>query len=272
MKLNGGAGAGEWGEEFVADAVVALIEGVFGKIVGRDLDSVRWIAFNEIARGLARIVRGIEADVHEKRLAGGSFGLQVFDGAVDPKCGGVADLALRAVQPLAIESGVPRGPGVAGAGTIVGVGAGFEHAAGDDAGLSEAAFEGGVAEVPFANEEGVVAGMRERFGPERGLLELFAGAEGGEAGIEHGAAGDADGGGPGALVEAVGEVSAALDETVDIWGLDFGVAEGGDGAEREVVGDEEEEVGFGWVTGRCRRDGACGGGGLEEVAAGGKHS
>ena len=224
VKLNGGAGAGEWGEEFVADAVVALIEGVLGEIAGRNLNFVRWVAFDEIARGLTGIVRGVEADVHEKRLAGGGFGLQVLNGAVDPKGSGVADLALRAVQPLAIASGVPRGPGVAGAGTIVCVGAGFEHAAGDDAGLSEAAFEGSVAEVPFANEEGVVAGSRERFRPERRLLEFLAGAKSGQAGIEHGAAGNADGGGPGALVEAVGEVSAALDETVDIWGLDFGVA------------------------------------------------
>jgi hypothetical protein len=44
-------------------------------------------------------------------------------------------------------------------------------------------------------------------------------------------------------VEAVGEVATGVDQLVKIRGVDLGIADGVDGAEHEVVRDDEEEVG-----------------------------
>jgi hypothetical protein len=44
-------------------------------------------------------------------------------------------------------------------------------------------------------------------------------------------------------VEAVGEVAAGADQFVEVRGVDLGIVDGVDGAEHEIVRDDEEEVG-----------------------------
>ena len=146
------------------------------------------------------------------------------------------------------EGFVGRAPVVARCGAVVHVWGGGQVAGGYGAHLAERALKGDGVEVPLAGDVGVVACFAECLPPDRGADRLVVGvaavgAEAGEAGVEHGAAGDADRAGPSSLMEAVGEVAAGADELIEVRGLDFGVVDGVDGAEHEVVRDYEEEVG-----------------------------
>ncbi len=281
---DGVFGAREGREDLVAGLVLALIEGMLGEEVGRDSDLVGRVEVEVLLRCLTGVVRGVEAYVHEERVRfGGDLPGEVVDGGVGVEGAGVLDGLVLAVEPDALLEPVaeelPVGgvPVVAGGGAVVHVGRRREVAGGYGALLGEGALEGDGVKVPLAGDEGVVAGLAEGLAPAGfvaglvGCVGLF-GTEGREAGVEHGATGDADGSGPGALMEAVGEVGSGADEAVEVWGVDLGVVDGIDGAEHEVVRDEEEEVGpGGWIAegeGRPSLDGGeCSGGQSDKLAS-----
>ncbi len=139
-------------------------------------------------------------------------------------------------------------PVVARCGAVVHVWGGGQVAGGYGAHLAEGALKGHGVQVPLAGDVGVVACFAECLPPDRGADRLVVGvaavgAEAGEAGVQHGAAGDADRAGPSSLMEAVGEVAAGANQLVEVRGVNLGVVDGVDGAEHEIVRDDEEEVG-----------------------------
>jgi len=66
----------------------------------------------------------------------------------------------------------------------------------------------------------------------------------GSSGHEHGPAWHANGATHGSHDVSVGEGRAMSDELVHVRGFDLGVAQGCDGVESLIVGEEEEEIGL----------------------------
>jgi len=66
----------------------------------------------------------------------------------------------------------------------------------------------------------------------------------GSSGHEHGAAGHTDGAAHGTHDVGVGEGRAISDEHVHVRCFDLGIAEGRDGVESLIVGEEEEDIGL----------------------------
>ncbi len=205
MQAHGFGSSGEGREEFVAHLMVALIEGVFGGIVGRKGDALGWITLHKLTRCLARVVRRIEADVEKEWMVTLGSEADLLGGGLGPNGGGVADLIavvwirFEGVppicgQPLTFARRVPGGPRIAGRGAMVGVGTGFKHAGGNGSAFFETALQGGITQVPLAGDERVVAGIGKCSAPERSVFEFTLRAERGDARIQHGATGDADGG------------------------------------------------------------------------------
>lgn len=205
-------GAGEWGEEFVADLEVAIVKGVFREEVfgQRELGGVVH-AGERSGRG-ARVVGDGRGHVDEEWLFAG--GARPFD-----------DL-------IGVAFGL-KGAEVEG---FLGIQLGLEGFAGREVGIAA-----------LAVMEGSVAGIFEGFGEEGcGRGELFAAgrdSEDGAAGHEHRAGGEAHGGDETALGVEVRENESAADKGVEVGGVDFGVVEGTDGVKALVVGIDEEDVG-----------------------------
>lgn len=146
------------------------------------------------------------------------------------------------------ESLVRRLPVVPRCGTVVHVRCRRQKAGGDGAHLAEGALKSYGVEMPLTGYVGVVAGFAQGLAPHRRGDRLIVGiaavgSEARQAGVQHRSAGDADRAGPSSLMEAVGKVAAGADQLVEVRGVDLGVVDGVDGAEHEIVRDDEEEVG-----------------------------
>jgi hypothetical protein len=125
--------------------------------------------------------------------------------------------------------------------------------------LLKRAQPGGLAVVPFAGAERGVAVFAEEFAQEF-LAGERLGVQGEPrlAGVEHGAARDADGAAVAAEDVVAAEADAGAGEAVDDGRLDVRVAVGGDGVGALVVGEEEEDVGLRGAGGDCAGGGGAG--------------
>ncbi len=113
---------------------------------------------------------------------------------------------------------------------------------------------GGVAqaEVPFTDDGGLVSGIFEE-GGEGGRSGLDdSGAIGGcyagvilAEGVGAGEEGEAGGGAGGGGAVSAGEAEAFGGEAIDIWGVDVGGAVAGHIAIAQVIGHDDDDVGFG---------------------------
>src|ERR1700728_420683 len=148
---------------------------MLGQVVGRDFDTLCRITVDKLPGSLTWIVRRIEADVHEERIVLTRLRAQMIDRALRPDLCRVLDaisrrvLPLLGVQPLTLERRVPGRPGVAGRRTVVRFRTRLEHPAADLALPLETARQVGFAQVPFTDDERLIAGLAERFTPKRSL-------------------------------------------------------------------------------------------------------
>ena len=116
------------------------------------------------------------------------------------------------------------------------------------------------AEAPFADGGGLVAGLFEGHGEGEGFfgegvlafgvaggVDLFHGAVAADFGVTEVFAGHEDaagGGADGGAGVVMGEAGAGGGEGVEMGGGDFFLAEGADFAPAEVIGEDEDDVGF----------------------------
>ncbi len=138
MKAHGFSGSGEGSKEFVANLVVALIKRMLGRVVGWNGDTILRVAFDKFARGLARVMRGVESDVEKKGIVALGGEADLSGGGIGPNGGGVADfvragigagvMPLFRMKPLTFARSVPRSPGGTCCRAMVSVGPRFEHA------------------------------------------------------------------------------------------------------------------------------------------------
>ena len=99
--------------------------------------------------------------------------------------------------------------------------------------------------VKIGGIPGLVQALRpESMGLPLGLEVLVQALHGPEeaAGVQHGAAGDADRAAPGTHVVGVGEEGALSDQSIQVGGVDLTIAGGADGVEALVVGEQEEDI------------------------------
>ncbi len=274
MQLHRFARAGKRREHLIADFPVALVEGMFGQIIRRNRDAVLRIAIDELLGRLPRVVGRVESDVEEERPGLRGAISQVGGGVLRPDARGVfhgffgAGLPGRCRQPLAFERFIPRGPRIAGGGAIVSLGARLEHPGADAADFLETALQVGVAEMPLADEGGVVPRGAQRLSPEGRLLRPGAGPKSGQAAVQHGAAGDTDRRRPGALVEALREGAAPLHQAIQVRRLDLGIVDrlnGADQVRSSAIRKRKFEGAPAPRPANGRRDAA--GGGSQKLAA-----
>ena len=256
---------GKAGEHLVADAQRAVVERVAAEEVGRQLDIVERVHVEKALRHGARIVRRQERDVGEERLLAVA-GRQVVDQGVAEELAGVhPGMDVVAVPPRDVVVAEIRRIGnvgqllVVAAASIVVVGGHVPvvgHATEVDlVAVLEAAVERFAAVVPLAGTPGVVALGPQRLA-EHGVLVRDAAAgvvqvEEGPPGVQHRPARHAD-----RPVRAAGDVRvrecrSARHEAVDVRRVDGRAAERADGVEALVVGEEDEDVGFGHGLARC---------------------
>src|SRR6516225_4961905 len=100
MQLHSFASSGERSEQLVADLVIALVERMLGEVIGWNFDSRRSVSLEELARGLARIMWGVESHIHKKWFALLRRFPQVRDGVIGPDRCGVPDFIMLGIRPL----------------------------------------------------------------------------------------------------------------------------------------------------------------------------
>jgi hypothetical protein len=101
------------------------------------------------------------------------------------------------------------------------------------------------AEVPLADEGGLVAGLLEQYwkGGEAAIEESFVGGVADHVGVQAGEDGRAAGGTDGVGGEVAIEAEAFVGEAVDVWcGIAIG-AVGADGLGAVIIGEDEDDVG-----------------------------
>ena len=211
--------------------------------VRRQRDLRRVVVDREIRRHDVRIVRRVERDVREERMNCGISGvpmlLQKADRLVGEGLAGVlrremrfADFAIRDIAQLRLHR-VRH--------------AAREHRARD----LETAHERRVAIVPFAADEGGVAGARVGLRPRLGAEELLVDVEEVLAREQHRARGDAGRAVESALHVGAPKRDAAAHEPVEVRRLDDRIAERRDGVRAHVVGEEKEDVRLADKRGVC---------------------
>ena len=80
--------------------MISLIERMLGQVVWRNGNFPRGIAVDEFLRRLSRIVRRVEADIHEERRILLRLLAQMFDGALGPDLRRVLNPILCGILPL----------------------------------------------------------------------------------------------------------------------------------------------------------------------------
>ena len=234
---------------------------VFVEIVFRNLYAAQRVAIDVLLGCLARVVRRVECDVHEKRPL-------IFLGGAD-----VADRVVRddfapvlATLPKAVELHVVRAPRIrfVGEWSVIALWCLVRHAA---ANMSSdlKRLVGGSLDVPFAGEKSLVPRAAHDLRPEiveflftGGLLfvgRFFTATQSLRRrlrppnvppGYEHVSAGHADRAAPRAHVVRAGELRATARESVEVRRVDVGQSKRADRLEALVIGEEEQHVRLGF--------------------------
>ena len=236
--------AGPRGQQLVAVAQLAVVEGVLRQVAGGQGQLLRRVERRVFRRRGARIVGRGEGQVEEEG-ARAVVGAQELDGRTAEELGGVAVAQVAgggAVLPAGIE--VEEGHPVVVA-----------HPADEDAvPAGEAALEAPGVVVPLAHVVGVVAGPAELLGEgghggvdgaqPGGVAEVLAGqgAERIGAGHQAGPGGDADAAGEAAEVVGAVEGDALGHQLVDPGRAHHVVAEGADRRVAVIVRDHQQDV------------------------------
>jgi hypothetical protein len=181
MQLHRLPGSGKWRQKLIANLRVSLIKGMLGQHIRRHLDSLLRIAVQVSLRRLPRVMRGIEAKIHKKRILPLSrLGQQMLDeliavehnlvlrsgrGFVQPQAG---------VQPLSFERLIPGLPIVPGARALISraaFGRRREHPWGDRSQLLKAPLQHRRIQMPLATKVSGVSVPAQSLSPGGDLVD-----------------------------------------------------------------------------------------------------